>query len=370
MKRTSIQILIASALFAGCAHIHEHENHDHGHEVEYEEETEENLVHIDSARMTALGISTAAADTLPFAKTVNLAGILEVAAEDASWITAPAEGSVRISKNMINGAIVSAGEYLATIAPTTSQATEPKQTAAALNAAKREYDRISSLAKEHLATTAELEQARAAYEVARAAHSQQASSGRITSPMSGTIDNISVTNGQYVTAGQPIARVIRSNDVALTAEIPERIANSLQLIGEIFVKPSGGYPPFTLNRKEFRQLIGNSSAATGYRTATIIFKNPGIDAAKISTELYLRTDTESKIALPADALVEDQGSYFVYVSPEPNHFERRMVKPGDFDGERYSIESGIAPGEIVAVSGAPMIRMAENANAPAPGHTH
>lgn len=63
---------------------------------------------------------------------------------------------------------------------------------------------------------------------------------------------------------------------------------------------------------------------------------------------YVRPDT---IAIPQRAVAESPQGSFVYVIGEGNKAELRIVKPGQWTGSDWIIDSGLAPGEKVIVDG-------------------
>ena len=61
-------------------------------------------------------------------------------------------------------------------------------------------------------------------------------------------------------------------------------------------------------------------------------------------ELYLKTITNSQaITIPNSAILEEQGTFFVFVQVTPELFEKREVKVGPTDGLRSEITMGISP---------------------------
>ena len=77
-------------------------------------------------------------------------------------------------------------------------------------------------------------------------------------------------------------------------------------------------------------------------------------------ELYLKTLTNSQaLTLPNAALLEEQGSYFVFVQVHPELFEKREVKVGATDGLKTEIVKGITPKERVVTEGAILVKLAQ-----------
>jgi multidrug efflux pump subunit AcrA (membrane-fusion protein) len=79
--------------------------------------------------------------------------------------------------------------------------------------------------------------------------------------------------------------------------------------------------------------------------------------------------TEKILAVPASAIVDDNGMPVVFVQKEGESFERRIVDVGTKDGDWVGLRSGVANGERVVSTGAYQIRLAAIAPA-ALGHGH
>jgi multidrug efflux pump subunit AcrA (membrane-fusion protein) len=79
--------------------------------------------------------------------------------------------------------------------------------------------------------------------------------------------------------------------------------------------------------------------------------------------------TEKMPAVPASAVIDDNGMAVVYVQKEGEAFERRVIEPGIKEGDWIGIRSGVAAGERVVSKGAFQVRLA--ATSPATlGHGH
>jgi membrane fusion protein, heavy metal efflux system len=87
-------------------------------------------------------------------------------------------------------------------------------------------------------------------------------------------------------------------------------------------------------------------------------------------EVYLKTvPIYNALVIPASALVEEQGIYYVYVQTGGESFEKREIKLGANDGEKVQVISGLAEGERIVTKGAYQIKLAQASGA-MPGHGH
>ena len=89
--------------------------------------------------------------------------------------------------------------------------------------------------------------------------------------------------------------------------------------------------------------------------------------------LFIKSTSEEPCLTVANTgIVEEMGSYFVFVQINPELFEKRPVTLGETDGVRTQVKSGLKEGERVVAKGASMVRLAQSAGAldPHAGHVH
>ena len=87
-------------------------------------------------------------------------------------------------------------------------------------------------------------------------------------------------------------------------------------------------------------------------------------------EIWLLTEAVAdQIVIPGTSLLEEYGSFFVYVQEGGEIFEKRRVEIADNDGINYRVVSGLKPGEVIVSKGGMAIKVANALGAP-PAHTH
>ena len=96
----------------------------------------------------------------------------------------------------------------------------------AYETALKEYQRAEGLVKDKIISAKEFEQTRMKYENARTAYEAQAanvtvSGVKVTSPISGYVKNRLVSQGEYVTVGQPVATISKNRRLQLRADVSE-----------------------------------------------------------------------------------------------------------------------------------------------------
>ena len=83
------------------------------------------------------------------------------------------------------------------------------------------------------------------------------------------------------------------------------------------------------------------------------------------------TPNESALKIPVSALMEEYGTFSVYVQTGGETFEKRDVVLGVSDGIYVQILSGVDEGERVVTTGAYQVKMASmSGQVPEHGHSH
>jgi cobalt-zinc-cadmium efflux system membrane fusion protein len=65
---------------------------------------------------------------------------------------------------------------------------------------------------------------------------------------------------------------------------------------------------------------------------------------------------ETTLALPRDAVLEDEGRAFVFVHHHDDYYVRRPVTPGRVWGDRIEVVAGLSGGETVVAEGSFLLK--------------
>ena len=127
----------------------------------------------------------------------------------------------------------------------------------------------------------------------------------------------------------------------------------------------------SLGGKKLTKSSGENISRTGYIPVLFSLNNDGrfssgsyVDACLISK------GTDDVLSVPNEAIVEQQGNYFVFVKASAHSFKKHKVKIGDSNGFRTLILSGINAGDNVVVKGATMVLLSEQGGNIPHGHSH
>ncbi|WP_249349182.1 efflux RND transporter periplasmic adaptor subunit [Pseudoalteromonas phenolica] len=311
----------------------------------------------------------------PVAQTVKLAPVITNAKQYTR--TFPAEVaavktinlSFEVSGRLINtklqtGSVVNEGEILAKIDPTLfKQRVQEAQTR--LNQAARDLKRIEATAENGLASQSQLDNAKTNFELAEIALSkaeQDLSYTALSAPFNAQVSERFVEKGNFVKAGDIIAKL---QDVSLfyfNVNVPERLLSNYQQ-GSL-VKTEAHIISTPEKKYELTYIEHDTQPDPITQTYKVVFAaqvsdnslTPGARAiVKVSLEDNAKDDV---MLVPFNAL---QGSnadgFHVWVYNKANStVQKRTVKVLKVDDNMAAITKGLNKDDLVVAAGAPKMR--------------
>jgi len=333
------------------------------------------------------------------AQRINLGSYFKTAGElvpvsnREATVSAPLAGVISGAKPLpFIGKKVAKGEVVAFIEPPFTQEGGIGQLTAGYAEAKNrvtlalnEYARAKRLHEAKIAPLKRVEEAELALSSAKAALEPlqralqsvkaEAGSGRIAvrAPVSGTVVEIAAANGKGVEAGAPILRIINTGTLWLKASLPAADAGKAALASGATFTVTGLEGEF----RPSRLVTVNDMLDPQTRTLSVIFEVPN-PAGRLKVGMFadvsIRTGAApNALAVPEDALVEDEGRWFLFIQTAGETFDRREVKVGAKDKGQVQITAGLKDDERVVVKGAYYVKLAATAGKaadPHAGHGH
>ena len=259
----------------------------------------------------------------------------------------------------------------------TSDQVDPEQTAvvrqarAVLDEAKLSHGRVKTFVERGISSKAELDSAEAALQVAdgryedaleevrnrqalltqRKTELDQARQEMVDSiliaPFAGIIRERTVSPGQYVNEGAPIATLVRMHPLRLQADVPEREASNVKVGQEVKVRVEGDTTEYAGRVVRVSPAIDEQSrslrieAEVGNQAATI---RPG----SFATGDIIIASSAPAIVVPTSSIVSFAGVEKVLTVAGGKVVERR-VELGRREGTSVEILKGLTPGESVIV---------------------
>ncbi len=197
----------------------------------------------------------------------------------------------------------------------------------------------------------------------------------LKAPFSGRIAAVSTTPGATVSAGDSLARLVRTDVVWIEVALPPQDARRLAsagLRGVVLDDPESG--PVRID--EGLSLVSVSpelSPRTG--TVTVLLEAPGLAGSGFAlgstvAAQVLMAGEESGIVVPASALVDDGGVPVVFLQLSGEDFQRQTVTVLGRQGDEVLV-GGLAPGQRLVTRGGDAIRRSSlMASGEAHGHVH
>jgi len=395
MKKLVIPFLVVSYLLWGtaCTHNHDSQEHDHDHETELAEEhlhsegSDHDHEHEDDHEHEEDGhehdASYGVMEILPqdFQEVIHTSGKIMPAQGDEITLTAPHDGAVVFgSKALFPGESVRPGEKLVTISGKglihDNIETTFMDAKTVYETAKANYERALLLNEDKITSDKDLaeikmtfEKARNNYEIIRQNYS--AGGQGVTASTNGYIKEILVSEGQFVSTGQPLLKLTKNKRLVLQADVPQRYFSMLSKIQSAnFVTP---YDQKLHKSRELNGRLISYGKSTGDNSlfTPVYFEvdNVGNLMAGSFVEIYLKTVIiPNAIVVPKSALLEEAGRYYVFAEGAEN-FEKRYISIDCNDGENYHITEGLNFGDHVATKNPYLIKLASMSSA-LPAHSH
>jgi RND family efflux transporter MFP subunit len=321
----------------------------------------------------------------PFGQIIKTVAQVQPAQGDEVVVTAKTNGVVSLLETGLQeGRNVTAGQLLLTISGSgLAENSWNVRFAEAKNnyeKAKVDYERMSELAKDKIIPERELVAAQTEFENAKALFDNMnsnfnAKGQRVLSPISGFTKQLFVQNGQYVEVGQPIIAVSQNRSLQLTADVQQKYASVLGAISSANIRTLSSSKTYTLKELNGKVVsYGRSVNPDNFLVPVILqIDNKGEFVPGSFVELYLKVLSNSvALTVPNTALLEEQGSFFVFVQLSPELFEKRVVQTGATDGTKTEILKGIDKNDRIVAKGAILVKLAQASAAldPHSGHVH
>jgi len=185
----------------------------------------------------------------------------------------------------------------------------------------------------------------------------QLKKARVTAPISGTIDDIMVKEGEMAGPQRPVARIVNLDKVYAEADVSEKYLTKIRkgtpvdLYFPELNKEVKGKVDYTAN---FIHPVNRT-----YKVRIYLDNTDGLLKPNLTAHIkVLESKREGAVVLPSDLVLEDRdGNTYVFVlvptdKPGIYRAQRRYVQTGDMYQNRVLIEQGLKPGDIIPLSGA------------------
>jgi cobalt-zinc-cadmium efflux system membrane fusion protein len=242
-------------------------------------------------------------------------------------------------------------------------------------ASRRDVEEAETRVKGLAARLDAAQRERAAASALRGGGGAGPESFRIASPIAGRVAEVTVSPGQFVAAGTPLGRVVRTSPVWVELALqPDQAASLVQAPAGLSVRRWAGEEPFHIPGEDLRLVARSPEIQAGAGTVPVILEvRRGVDLLRLGSRVeaeVLLPDDVSGIVIPASSLVDDSGVEVVYVQLGGESFDRREVKVEARQGPLALIR-GVTAGERIVTQGGNAIRRSSLLGSGAvEGHVH
>jgi RND family efflux transporter MFP subunit len=319
-----------------------------------------------------------------FTEIIKTTGEILSAQGDEMVVTANADGIITFTGNKaVVGTPVRSGDILFAISGKNLTDGNPEtrftQAKVAFDKAKADYERALLLTRENIISQKDFLEIKARYETEQTnfnilSRNYQSGGQKVVSPFSGFLKNILVSEGQYISVGQPIASVSQNKRLVLKAEVSQKYFSKLPLIATANFKTAYDSKTYSIESLNGRLLsYGKSSdAQTLFIPVTFSFDNKEEVVPGSLVEVFLKLQPfDGAIVVPVTSLIEEQGVFYAYVQTAGESFQKRELRLGGSDGINVQVLNGLSEGERLVTKGAYQIKLASaSGTIPAHGHAH
>lgn len=357
------------------------------------EQDDEGAIGFTKEQQWKVDFATAEVTKRPLRPAVAATGMLRARPDGEALLTAPAPGQVNSAGKFPQlGQVVRKGDILAYLSPRLGGETDFASLQASASKAKveleqaeRERARMESLFKDEAVPEKRLFAARAAETSARAEHDaasrrlgQYGGSGGVPlrAPVSGLLADVRVSPGAFAAEGAVLFHIVDRRALWLELRVPESEAVRLVSPGGASFHVDGIEQGFDVVAGKSGRLIavgGAVDAAT--RSVPVVFEFEKPDerlrvGAAAKAQVFVGSPREA-IAVPATAVLDENGIAVVFVMTGGESFERRPVRLGARDGDWVEVVEGVEPGQRVVSRGAYLVKLAAtNTGQIGHGHAH
>lgn len=328
----------------------------------------------------------------PLRPAVAATGTVRARPDGEALMTAAMPGQIQTAGRFPQlGQMVKKGELLAYLVPRLGGDTDFASLQAGairarveLEQAERERARMESLFKDEAVPEKRLLAARAAEATARAGNDaaqqrvgQYGGGGGgmpLRAPVSGILADVRVSPGAFVPEGGPLFHIADRRVLWLELRVPESDAARLATPSGAAFRVDGVDQGFEITTGRNGRLIavgGAVDAAT--RTVPVIFEfadpDPRLRIGMAVKAQVLAGAPRDVVAVPATAVLDENGVSTVFVMTGGESFERKPVRLGVREGEWFEVVEGLEPGQRVVSRGAWLVKLA-SANTAQIGHGH
>jgi len=182
----------------------------------------------------------------------------------------------------------------------------------------------------------------------------------VRAPFAGTVLERTVAVGALVEPGDPLLLVADTSTVwVMTTLYPSQLESLLAHPGApVPAEVTVAGLPDRVFEGTVGQVSGTVDPVTRTGTARVVIPNPGgvLRPGMFARVRLALPGSSADLAVPAEAVLEDEGRSFVFVRARGDYFVRRPVAPGRSAGGWVAVTGELGPGTEVVSRGAFLLK--------------
>lgn len=287
-----------------------------------------------------------------FSHYVELTGT--VTSKENIMISAEAGGRI-LSVPAQEGQKVSKGQILVRIENEAvgNQLAEAKT---AFELAETTYKKRKNLWDQNIGSEIEYLQAKSNYESTRSRYAQiktQYENTMIKAPINGSVDVVQVNEGEFVSVGTPIARVVDLAKVEIEAELSEQYMTNVHKGDSVQVRIPALGIELTAPVTFVSQVINPNNRS--FKVKVNLDNKNGLIKPNVLANLVIRDyKNDEAIVVPSKVITKDLKGDFVYVASNESGTQKAVKKyitKGRSSGAETEIQTGLEAGDKIITDG-------------------
>lgn len=304
-----------------------------------------------------------------FDPSINLFGTILPTSSGKAVVQTPQTGIIKsltasVGQNVAKGQTLAVIEQNIDANTQVGWLTQKNSLETELRAAKKEYDRINTIAD--IAAKRDVDEAERRYNTAvknlnvfvKSNGSSNNSSKLIylKAPISGKIDNFNFSLGSSVNAGQDIFTITNLNKLYIEAQVFDKDVNAVKNGKEFTAECTDNHKTLKVKLLTLAQSINTTN-----QSQKVLFEIDNVNEDfKIGEFVNVRVFSQAKaasIVIPNAAITEVNGKSAVFIKDTAEKYSMVYVSLGENNGQSTTIIKGIEEGEKVVINGTYQLKM-------------
>ena len=300
----------------------------------------------DSSKAVEVGVSEVKSGT--FTNYIQIQGKIDAQDNVTAYPQSPGTITAIYAKA---GQHVSRGQVLVQL-DNSAQRQTIAQNEATVSLNQTLYDRQKNLWDQKIGTEVQFLQAKTTLQASKKALSalrEQAAMYRITSPISGTVDQMDLKLGQVAQPGTTGIRIVNDDVLKVKADVPESYAGRVGTGNQVKILVPDANDSLVTNVTFAAKAIDPTS-----RSFAVEIKLPKRKSLRPNMTAIIKIADYSKtnaVVIPVKAIQKSELGDYVYVN-ENGVAKRKAIKAGVTYGGQTEILSGLKAGEQLVTEGA------------------